>query len=76
VATGPLAAQPNAGRPRQVDGRTLYLSSPDFIASYARRFEKLGVKVIGGCCGTTPDHTRSIKAAIGRESCEAKNEKL
>ena len=76
VATGPLAAQPNAGRPRQVDGRTLYLSSPDFIASYARRFAKLGVKVIGGCCGTTPEHTRSIKAVIGRESCEAKNEKL
>ena len=76
VATGSLAAQPNAGRPRQVDGRTLYLSSPAFIASYARRFVNLGVKLIGGCCGTTPDHTRSIRSVIERESCETKNEKL
>ena len=76
VATGSLAAQPNAGRPRQVDGRTLYLFSPAFIASYARRFVNLGVKLIGGCCGTTPDHTRSIRSVIERESCETKNEKL
>lgn len=72
----PLAAQPNAGRPRQVDGRTLYLSSPDFIASYARRFVNLGVRLVGGCCGTTPAHTRSIRRAVESVSCEAKNEKL
>ncbi len=76
MATGLLAAQPNAGRPREVNGRTLDLSSPDFIASYARRFAKLGVKVIGGCCGTNPGHTRSIKTVIGREYCEAQDEKL
>jgi len=76
VSTVPLAAQPNAGYPRRVDGRTLYLSSPDFIASYARRFMNLGVRLVGGCCGTTPEHTESIRRAIKRASCEATDEKL
>tara|TARA_B100000029_G_scaffold480311_1_gene528232 strand:+ start:3297 stop:4247 length:951 start_codon:yes stop_codon:yes gene_type:complete len=76
VSTVPFAAQPNAGHPRQVDGRTLYLSSPEFIASYARRFANLGIRLIGGCCGTTPDHTRSIRRVIKRVSCEATAEKL
>ena len=76
VSTVPLAAQPNAGYPRRVDGRTLYLSSPDFIASYARRFMNLGVRLVGGCCGTTPEHTESIRRAIKRVSCEATDEKL
>ena len=58
----PLAAQPNAGLPRQVEGRTMYMSSPDFLASYARRFVNLGVRLVGGCCGTTPDHIREIAA--------------
>lgn len=56
----PLAAQPNAGLPRQVEGRTMYMSSPEYLASYARRFVRLGVRLVGGCCGTTPDHIREI----------------
>jgi|TARA_B100000686_G_scaffold214388_1_gene221342 methionine synthase I (cobalamin-dependent) len=76
VSTVPMAAQPNAGYPRHVDGRTLYLSSPEFVASYARRFANLGVRLVGGCCGTTPEHTRSIRRAIKRVSCEATDEKL
>ena len=60
----PLVAQPNAGFPRQVEGRTMYLTSPGYLGSYARRFVKQGVKLVGGCCGTTPDHIREIKAAL------------
>ena len=62
----PLAAQPNAGLPRLVEGRTLYMSSPEYLASYARRFVRLGVKLVGGCCGTTPDHIRHIREAISQ----------
>jgi len=59
-----LAAQPNAGRPRDVDGRNLYLSSPEYMASYARRFVAAGVRLVGGCCGTTPEHIKQIKAVV------------
>ena len=64
VATVKLAAQPNAGRPREVEGRNLYLCSPEYMASYARRFINNGVRLVGGCCGTTPDHIRHIKTAV------------
>ncbi len=59
-----LSAQPNAGRPRDVEGRNIYLSSPEYMASYARRFINNGVKLVGGCCGTTPDHIRHIRQAV------------
>ncbi len=59
-----LAAQPNAGRPRDVDGRNLYLCSPEYMARYARRFVAAGVRLVGGCCGTTPDHIRQIAASV------------
>ena len=59
-----LAAMPNAGKPRDVDGRNLYLCSPDYMASYARRFVAAGVRLIGGCCGTTPDHVKQISHAV------------
>jgi len=64
VARVRLSAQPNAGKPRDVEGRTLYLSSPDYMASYARRFISAGVRLVGGCCGTTPEHVRAIKASV------------
>ena len=59
-----LAAQPNAGKPRDIEGRNIYLSSPEYMASYARRFVQRGVRLVGGCCGTTPEHIRQIRAAI------------
>ncbi len=59
-----LSAQPNAGRPRDVDGRNLYLGSPDYMASYARRFVSAGARLVGGCCGTTPEHIRQIALAV------------
>jgi homocysteine S-methyltransferase len=67
-----LSAQPNAGRPREVDGRNLYLSSPEYMASYARRFVAAGVRLVGGCCGTTPAHTRRIVDAVRQSSPAAR----
>jgi len=60
----PVSAMPNAGKPKEVEGRNIYLSSPDYFAEYARRFAMAGVKVVGGCCGTTPKDIRSAKATI------------
>ena len=59
-----LSAQPNAGRPRNVEGRNIYLCSPEYMASYARRFALHNVRIVGGCCGTTPEHIRQIKMAV------------
>ncbi|HLH35982.1 MAG TPA: bifunctional homocysteine S-methyltransferase/methylenetetrahydrofolate reductase [Alloacidobacterium sp.] len=59
----PLAVMPNAGMPRAVDGRNIYLCSPEYMASFARKFLKAGVQFIGGCCGTTPNHIRAMKSA-------------
>ena len=64
VTNLPLAAMPNAGTPRAVDGRNIYLCSPEYMASFARKFLKAGAQLIGGCCGTTPNHIRAIKSAI------------
>ena len=60
----PLAAQPNAGIPRSVEGRNIYLCSPEYMASYARKFVSAGVRLVGGCCGTTPEHIRVMKSAL------------
>ena len=59
-----LSAQPNAGKPRDVEGRNIYLCSPEYMASYARRFVQHRVRLVGGCCGTTPEHIRQIKSAV------------
>jgi methionine synthase / methylenetetrahydrofolate reductase(NADPH) len=59
-----LSAQPNAGQPRDVEGRNIYLCSPEYMASYARRFILHNVRMVGGCCGTTPEHIRQIKSAV------------
>jgi len=59
-----LSAQPNAGVPRTVQGRNIYLCSPEYMAGYARRFIETGARLVGGCCGTTPDHIKAIKAAV------------
>lgn len=64
VAERPLSVQPNAGMPRLVEGRTMYLSSPDYLASYSRRFVNCGARLVGGCCGTTPDHITQIRSAV------------
>jgi homocysteine S-methyltransferase len=60
----PLAAMPNAGSPRLVDDRVLYMATPEYMAEYARRFIHAGTRLIGGCCGTTPDHIRAISSMV------------
>ncbi len=59
----PVCAFPNAGLPHRVDERLVYVSTPEYFGVYARRMYKLGVRLVGGCCGTTPDHVRRIAAA-------------
>jgi methionine synthase / methylenetetrahydrofolate reductase (NADH) len=62
----PISVMPNAGLPRFVSGRFLYLASPDYFADYAVRFKAAGASLIGGCCGTTPAHIRRMKEALVR----------
>ncbi len=57
----PVSAMPNAGLPQVVDGRYLYLSSPDYFADFAARAVGLGVRIVGGCCGTTPAHIQAMR---------------
>jgi len=61
----PLSAQPNAGVPRTVRDRQIYMASPEYMAEYARRMVQLGVRFLGGCCGTTPAHVRALRAVVG-----------
>src|SRR2546428_1005151 len=68
----PLSAQPNAGVPRSVEGRNIYLCSPEYMASYARKFVAAGVRLVGGCCGTTPEHIRVMKSALRAGEARAK----
>jgi methionine synthase / methylenetetrahydrofolate reductase(NADPH) len=60
----PMAAMPNAGVPRAVEGRNIYLCSPEYMASFARKAVTAGVRIVGGCCGTTPNHIRAMRSAI------------
>lgn len=60
----PVIVQPNAGQPKEVGHRKIYLCSPEYLTSYAKRFVALGASGVGGCCGTTPDHIREIGRAV------------
>lgn len=64
VVSRPVAAQPNAGKPRAIDNRNIYLCSPEYMATFARRFIEAGARVVGGCCGTTPEHMKAIRRAL------------
>jgi methionine synthase / methylenetetrahydrofolate reductase(NADPH) len=57
----PMSVMPNAGVPQRVEGRNIYLCSPEYMAQYARRMLWAGVKIVGGCCGTTPEHIKLIR---------------
>src|SRR6266576_5740331 len=72
VTSLPLAAQPNAGIPRSVEGRNIYLCSPEYMASYARKFVNAGVRLVGGCCGTTPEHIRIMKSGLRATQARAR----
>jgi homocysteine S-methyltransferase len=60
VVRVPISAQPNAGLPREVGDRKIYMASPEYMASYARRMVEAGARFVGGCCGTTPEHIKAI----------------
>ena len=64
VTDKPISIQPNAGLPRRIEGRTLYMCTPEYMAEYAKRFFENGARIIGGCCGTTPAHIREIVKAV------------
>jgi methionine synthase / methylenetetrahydrofolate reductase(NADPH) len=68
----PLSAQPNAGIPRSVEGRNIYLCSPEYMASYTRKFVTAGVRLVGGCCGTTPEHIRVMKSGLRMTQARAR----
>jgi methionine synthase / methylenetetrahydrofolate reductase(NADPH) len=64
VTTRKLSAQPNAGMPREVGGRSMYMASPEYMATYARHLIQAGAKIVGGCCGTTPDHIKAMVEGV------------
>jgi homocysteine S-methyltransferase len=70
----PLAAMPNAGMPRAVEGRNIYLCSPEYMASFARKAIHAGAQMVGGCCGTTPNHIRAMRSAMRAMDAQARVE--
>jgi methionine synthase / methylenetetrahydrofolate reductase(NADPH) len=60
----PISVQPNAGLPQNVGGRNIYMTSPEYMAEYAKRFIQTGAAIVGGCCGTNPTHIRAIRRAV------------
>jgi methionine synthase / methylenetetrahydrofolate reductase(NADPH) len=72
VTTLPIAAMPNAGMPRAVEGRNIYLCSPEYMASFARKAIAAGAQIVGGCCGTTPNHIRAMRSAMRAIDAQAK----
>ncbi|MCP4583399.1 MAG: bifunctional homocysteine S-methyltransferase/methylenetetrahydrofolate reductase [candidate division Zixibacteria bacterium] len=64
LGTGYMSAQPNAGMPRLYGGRFVYFSSPDYFGGYSRKFADAGVTIIGGCCGTTPEHIKAVSKVL------------
>jgi methionine synthase I (cobalamin-dependent)/5,10-methylenetetrahydrofolate reductase len=72
ATTLPLAAMPNAGMPRAVEGRNIYLCSPEYMASFARKAIAAGAQIVGGCCGTTPNHIRGMRSAMRAIDAQAR----
>ncbi len=66
-----LSAMPNAGAPSRMEGRYVYYSTPEYFGEYARRFADAGVRLIGGCCGTTPAHIAAMKQALTEQAADA-----
>lgn len=64
----PISIMPNAGKPKSIDGRNIYLTSPEYLGEYAKHFIQNGANIIGGCCGTTPAHIRRMRGAINAQS--------
>jgi homocysteine S-methyltransferase len=74
VTSLPLAALPNAGMPRAIEGRNVYLCSPEYMAGFARKAIQAGVQIVGGCCGTTPNHIRAMRSGLRDLDAQARIE--
>ena len=66
----PLVGQPNAGQPRSIGGRNMYLATPEYLVAWSRRAVRHGARLIGGCCGTTPEHIRAMRAPLSERPSE------
>lgn len=64
VISRPVSVQPNAGMPRNVEGRNIYLCSPEYMGTFAKRYIQTGAKIVGGCCGTSPEHLKAILKSV------------
>jgi len=64
VTKKPIIVQPNAGNPRVIDQRNIYLCSPEYMGEYAMRFIKGGARIVGGCCGTSPEHIKTMEKSV------------
>lgn len=64
ISEKPISAMPNAGEPRLVEGRLIYMTTPEYLTTYAKRFIRSGVKIVGGCCGTTPKHIKQLRQTV------------
>jgi homocysteine S-methyltransferase len=60
----PLIVQPNAGLPRRVEGRSIYMCTPEYMAEFTKNFVQAGVQFVGGCCGTSPEHIKAMAQAM------------
>lgn len=72
----PISIMPNAGKPKNVDGRNIYLASPEYFAEYAKLFTQSGANIIGGCCGTNPEHIKKMRTALSSLQPRIKIEKV
>jgi homocysteine S-methyltransferase len=68
VTTRPLSALPNAGLPREIGDRKMYMASPEYLGSYAKKLVEAGARFVGGCCGTTPEHIKAVTSFVASVS--------
>ena len=71
----PVSVMPNAGKPKNVDGRNIYLTSPEYLGEYAKHYVQSGAGIIGGCCGTSPEHIKRMRNMLNSLKPELKSKK-
>ncbi len=76
LTTLPISLMPNAGKPKNIEGRNIYLTSPEYLAEYTKHFIQSGANIIGGCCGTNPEHIKRMRVAIDATKPEQKKQKF
>ena len=76
IVDKPICVQPNAGLPKEVDGRKIYMSTPEYIAHFAQSFFQAGVQFIGGCCGTSPEHIKVMASTLRQAKAFGKGESM